>query len=105
LPGSFAFRKLSKIWPMTVFGLGVGVGVGADFGVGVGVAECLAIARFKALGEGSGDAVGDGGTFVEFSSAFGDSMGVASIGLGEATGVKLGVGIDSRVGLAFGTTF
>jgi hypothetical protein len=39
---SFALRKLSKILPITVFGLGVGVGVGFGFGV----AECFAIARF-----------------------------------------------------------
>ena len=87
---------------MNVFGLGVGVGVG--FGVGFGVAECLATARFRALGEGSGGTVGDGGTFDELSSAFGDSIGAASTGLGEATGVGLGVCIDSRVGLASGTT-
>ena len=79
--------------------------MGLGVGVGFGVAECLATVRFSALGEGSGDAVGDGGTFDEFSSAFGDSMGAASTGLGEATGVGLGVRIDSRVGLASGTTF
>jgi len=39
---AFALRKLSKILPISVFGLGVGVAVG----VGFGVAECFAIARF-----------------------------------------------------------
>jgi hypothetical protein len=39
---SFALRKLSKILPISVFGLGDGVAVGFGFGV----AECLAIARF-----------------------------------------------------------
>jgi hypothetical protein len=63
---SFALRKFSKIWPIIVFGLGVGVGVG----VGFGVAECFAITRFWMGGDGSGAAVGDGGTLDEFSSAF-----------------------------------
>jgi hypothetical protein len=103
LGSSFALRQLSKIWSMSVFGLGVGVGVG--FGVGFGVAECLATARLRALGEGLGDIVGDGGTFDEFSSGFGDSIGAASTELGEATGGGLGVPIDSRVGLVSGTTF
>jgi hypothetical protein len=42
LLASFALRKLSKILPISVFGLGAGVAVG----VGFGVAECFAIARF-----------------------------------------------------------
>jgi hypothetical protein len=42
LVASFAFRKLSKILPISVFALGVGVAIG----VGFGVAECFAIARF-----------------------------------------------------------
>jgi hypothetical protein len=63
---SFALRKLSKILPINVFGLGVGVGVG----FGVGVAECFAIACFGTIGDGPGDAVGDGGIFDESSSTF-----------------------------------
>jgi hypothetical protein len=39
---SCVLRKLSKILPISVFGLGVAVAVG----VGFGVAECFAIARF-----------------------------------------------------------
>jgi hypothetical protein len=41
----------------------------------------------------------------EFSSAFGGSIGVVdSTGPGEAAGVALGVGADSRVGLGCETT-
>ena len=65
---SFALRKLSKILPINVFGFGVGVGVGLGFGVGV--AECFAIACFGTIGDGPGDAVGDGGIFDESSSTF-----------------------------------
>ena len=98
---SFALRRLSKILPISVFGLGVGVGVGFGFGV----AECFAIARFSTVGDGSVDAVGAGGGFDEFSSAFGGSVGAADpAGLGKATGVVFGLGIDSRVGLGSGTT-
>jgi hypothetical protein len=87
---------------MNVFGLGVGIGVGFGFGV---AAACLTTARFSTVGDASGDAVGDGGAFDEFSSTFGDSIGSAdSIGLGETAGVGLSAGVDSRVGLATGTT-
>lgn len=86
---------------MNVFGLGVGVGVGFGFGV----AECFATARFSTVRDASGDAVGDGGTFEEFSSALGDSVGAAdSRGPGEPTGVGLGLGIVSSVGLGSGMT-
>ena len=43
--------------------------------------------------------------FDEFSSVFGGSVGAADLaGLAKATGVGFGLGIDSRVGLASGTT-
>ena len=50
---------------MNVFGLGGGVGVGFGFGV---AAACLTTARFSTVGDASGHAVGDGGTFDEFPS-------------------------------------
>ncbi len=42
-------------------------------GVGFGVAECLATTRFWMLGDGSGEAVGEGGIAAGFSGKFGDA--------------------------------
>ena len=93
------FRKLSKILPIRVFGFGVGVGVASGFGV----AECLANTRFWMLGDGSGEAVGEGGIATGFSGEFGDAAGAAgSTGLGELTGVGIGVDTGSTVGLGSG---
>ena len=98
-----ALRRLSKILPIKVFGcFGVGLGAGSGFGVAV----CLATARFWTLGDGSGEAVGEGGIVAGFSGKFGDPTGNAdSRGLGEVTGVGVGVdGVDSgsMVGLGSG---
>ena len=84
-----------------VFGFGVGVGVGVASGFGV--AECLATTRFWMLGDGSGEAVGEGGIAAGFSGKFGDAAGAAdSTGLGEVTGVGIGVDTGSTVGLRSG---
>ena len=70
---------------------------------GFGVAECLATTRFWMLGDGSGDAVGEGGIAAGFSGKFGDPAGAAdSTGLGEVTGVGIGVDTGSTVELGSG---
>ena len=72
-------------------------------GVGFGVAVCLATAFFRTLGDGSGEAVGEGGIAAGFSGKFGDPAGAAdSTGLGEVTGVGIGVDTGSTVGLGSG---
>jgi hypothetical protein len=86
-----------------VFGFGVGVGVGAGVASGFGVAECLATTRFWMLGDGSGEAVDEGGIATGFSGKFADPAGAAdSTGLEEVIGVGIGVDTGSAVGLGSG---